>query len=72
MSSNIKTAWQGIKTMSGLSKTKPDNYDLLSPSERYQLANELNTFYNRFTPDDDADQSPDVMTSPVAVSQADQ
>ena len=43
--------------MSGLSKTKSDNYDLLSTSERYQLANELNTFYNRFTPDDDADQS---------------
>ena len=57
MSSNIKNAWQGIKTMSGLSKTKSDNYDLLSPSEQYQLANELNTFYNRFTPDDDADQS---------------
>ena len=35
MSSNIKNAWQGMKTMSGLSKTKSDNYDLLSPSEQY-------------------------------------
>ena len=48
MSSNIKKAWHGIKSMSGLTKRKDSNYNLMSEREQTTLANSLNTFYTRF------------------------
>ena len=46
---NIKSAWKGIKTMSGLNKPKTNDYNLMSPAQQQQLADELNTFYTRFS-----------------------
>ena len=48
MSSNIRKAWQGIKSMSGLANKQTTNYDLMSKHEQTTLANSLNSFYTRF------------------------
>jgi hypothetical protein len=62
MSSNIKKAWHGIKSMSGLPKPKDSNHTLMTEQEQTTLASSLNTFYTRFnsyTPcDGDTDDVP--------------
>jgi hypothetical protein len=46
MSSNIKRAWNGIRTMSNLDSKSNNN--LLTNSESRSLGNDLNTFYCRY------------------------
>ena len=48
MTCNIKSAWDGIKSMSHLNKRPPDISTSVSHREIPQLANDLNNFYLRF------------------------
>ena len=54
MSSDIRSAWKGIKNMAGMRNNtgSTSGFDFLSDSEQTKLANDLNNFYVRF--DDDA------------------
>ena len=48
MSTNIKTAWRGIKNMSNLSKLSNSDFDLLDVTDQRKLADELNVSYTWF------------------------
>ena len=54
MSSDIRSAWKGIKNMAGMGSNTGSNsgFDYLSDCEQTELANDLNKFFVRF--DDDA------------------
>ena len=52
MSTNMKEAWRGIKSMSNLNKNIPDIDTTVSKSDLPKLANNLNHFYLRFEKDE--------------------
>ena len=68
MSSDIKLAWKGIKSMSNISNKTTSNLELLLPDEQMKLADELNQFYTRFQnpelPDVDPEPDPDPPAEP--------
>ena len=78
MSTDIKLAWKGIKSMSNLSSKTTSNFDLMQPTEQTELADDLNQFYTRFNnpdltkaaaePPDPPDPEPPDPDPPPAIS----
>ena len=66
MSSDIKLAWKGIKSMANISNKNTSNLDLLQPDEQMKLADELNHFYTRFQNPDIPDVHPEPDPDPPA------